>query len=145
MPTPPREARGEITRAWWAWNAFCAGAVVMISAAIVNTAGEPAPAAGGAGWLLLLPAAAWAFLLVPAVLVLKSGVLLAPWQKKPADPTGYRKGLLLVWAALEVGVVLACIAAMVSGAFLPGGLLAGLLTMALLALRPSGDAVGARA
>ncbi|BAM02912.1 hypothetical protein PSMK_07530 [Phycisphaera mikurensis NBRC 102666] len=118
--------------------------MATVSAAVVDTAGAPGGGAGAAAWLLL-PAIVWAFVLVPAALVLKSGVLVAPWQKKPADAEGYRRGLMLVWAVLEVGVVLACIAAMVADAFLPGGLLAGLLTMALLALRPSGNAVGAAA
>ena len=141
MPNPDQEARGELTRAWWAWNLFGAGAVVTLAVAVVDTANDPIhEEAGAAGWLLL-PGAAWAFLLVPAVLVLKSGVLLAAWQSKPADAEGYRRGLILVWAVLEVGVVLCCIPTMVSEQLLPGGILAGLLTMALLALRPSADAV----
>lgn len=111
----------------------------MLTWAILDTAGAK-PGAGGAS-LLLLPGAAWAFVLVPAVVVLKHGVLLAPWQQKPADAPSYRRGLLLVWAAMEVGVVLCCIAAMVSDALLPGGLFAAGLTMALLALRPSAHAV----
>ena len=142
MPTPSREARGEITQAWWAWNAFWIGAVVTLAFAVVDTAGAPYDAAGAGAWLLL-PAALVAFLLVPAVLVLKSDVLLAPLRRKGTDPAGYRKGLLLVWAALEIGVVLACIAVMVSGTLLPGGVFAVLLTMGIFALRPSAEAVGA--
>ena len=142
MPTPSKEARGEITQAWWAWNAFWIGAAAVLVLAVVDTAGA-APDAAGAGAWLLLPAALVAFLLVPAALVLKSDVLLAPLRQKGTDPVGYRKGLLLVWAVLEVGVVLACVGAMVSGTLLPGGILAVLLAMGILALRPSAGAVGA--
>lgn len=141
MATPSQEARGEITKAWWAWNAFSAGAVGMLSAAVINTAGQD-PASGGALWLI--PGAAVAFVLVPAVLVLKHGVLAASWQRKPADAQSYRRGLTLIWASLELAVVLCSVAAMASDALLPSGILAGLCTMAILALRPSADAVAAR-
>ena len=135
-PTPdPHADRPPTGLAWWS---FVIGAVV--TAWIVWSLTHGHDIAFGPVFLL---AVAWAVVAVPVALVARGHVLQAAWQSRPADPGRHHRGLIFVWAALEIGIVLALLAAAFSGSLLPGGLLAAVLFMGLLALRPGPHALAA--
>ena len=51
--------------------------------------------------------------------------------------------MVIVWATVTIGAVLALIGCMITGTMLPGGLLVGVLLTLLVGLRPSSSALGA--
>ncbi len=132
-----RDTAGWLTQAYWAWFAFVAALVAFGVIALWEIEGQDSHA----GALFYL-AAAWSVLVVPTMLFIKGHVIRAGWESRPADPATYFKGLMIVWATIEIGAVLALIGCMVSEATLPGGLLAGILLTLLVAMRPAAAALG---
>ncbi|MEM8783734.1 MAG: hypothetical protein AAGE65_12885 [Planctomycetota bacterium] len=131
------QAREALTKAGWAWFSFVAGIVSMLLIAwLVADGGELR------GGLVFGLATLWTLIAVPAALMLKGQVVKAAWSSRPADPEAYLRSLVVVWAAIEVGAVLALIGCLLAGALMPGGLLAGVLLAMLFVLRPAEDALG---
>ena len=138
---PELSPRDALQRSWIAWIVFLMALTVfyLLVAGWIREPGETARL--GRGGLATLVAVAW-LLVVAAVLVLKSHVFRAAWQRRPADPGAYHRGLIVIWAVLQAGGVLGLILSLVSGSLLTGGLLAALMIMLTAAIRPSRRALG---
>ena len=134
----PPESAAVLSRAWLAWTVFVAGLTVF--GLITLSAIEPTRVQVSA-WGML--AALWG-LVVIAVLAAKSHVFKSAWERREADPDIYFRGLLSIWAVLQIGGVLGLLACFFSGSLLPGMLIAAVMLALTLAVRPSRAALRAR-
>ncbi len=132
-----RDAAGTLTKAGWTWALFVVG--LLGAGALVLLIVDGQKVVGGVVYAL---AAFWSLVVVPVMLVVKSHVIRAGWESRPADPDTYFRGLLIVWGTIAAGAVLALIGCLWNNAMLPGGLLAGVMLTLLVALRPSSAALG---
>ena len=134
----PRDA---LQRSWIAWITFLVALTLffLMVAGWVHESGEAARL--GRGGFATLIAVGW-LVVVVAVLVLKSHVFRAAWNRRPAEPGAYHRGLITIWAVLQAGGVLGLIVSLVTGSLLTGGLLAALMIMLTAAIRPSRRALG---
>jgi hypothetical protein len=80
-------------------------------------------------------------LVVPAAIFLRSYIFKAYWAGDTVHPKSYLKGMLGVWATIEIGGVLALVGCLVSHSLLPNLLPALVAFMLFTPLWPSGLAM----
>ena len=138
LQTTPPGTSSVLSRAWMAWCAFVAGLVIfgIVTLSVI----EPDEVRVSA-WSML--AALWGIVVI-VVLAAKSHVFKSAWERREADPDIYSRGLLTIWAVLQIGGVLGLLACFLSNSLLPGLLIAAVMLSLTLAIRPSAAALRSR-
>jgi hypothetical protein len=124
--------------AWWTYVVLLILPFMLIAVvvALMNTGISPTPSHGMKRWLLL----STAFLVVgvPAALFYRRRLCGAYFRGDAVPPRQYFAGMLAVWLALEVGMILSVIGCYVTASFLPDLLPAIVAFVFFVTLWPTG-------
>lgn len=129
-----------LTLAWGVWAAMVLVPLVLLGIASSRALGDEAASGSGATALFAL-SVLWLIVATPGALVLRSHCFATVWEGRAVEPHSYMKGVLTVWGAIEVGLLLAAASCLAGGSLLPGGAPALVGLMILLLTFPSGRAI----
>jgi hypothetical protein len=124
--------------AWWAYVVLMIlpFALVAIAVALLNTRISPTASHGGNRWLIL--AVAYLVVGIPAALFYRRHLCGAYFRGEDVPPRQYLVGMLTVWLALEVGMIVSILGCYVSASILPDLLPAIAAFVFFITLWPTG-------
>jgi len=124
--------------AWWTYVVLLILPFMLIAVvvALMNTEISPTPSHGMKRWLLL--STALLVVGVPAALFYRRRLCGGYFRGDAVPPRQYFVGMLTVWLALEVGMILSIVGCYVTGSFLPDLLPAIAAFVFLITLWPTG-------